>query len=79
MPLQFKEGFSRKTLKLDGSEEVTITPVGKLAPQMIFNIEVVNSQGEKQVAEAMSRIDTLDELNYFKNGGILQYVLRKLN
>jgi len=79
MPLQFPQGVDRKTLKLDGTELVDIKPVGGLAPQQKVEVTFTRADGSKETIKAESRIDTVDELNYFKNGGILQYVLRRLN
>lgn len=79
LPLQFPKGIDRKTLGLDGSEKVSIKPIGELAPKQKFQMTVTKSDGTKQEVTLDSRVDTLDELNYFKNGGILQYVLRNLN
>ena len=79
MPLQFKEGDSRKSLGLDGSEKVSLKPVGELKPKMEFEMTVTKNDGSTQTVNVVSRCDTQDELDYFKNGGILQYVLRRLN
>lgn len=79
MPLQFKEGDSRKSLGLDGSEKVSLKPVGELKPKMEFEMTVTKNDGSSQTVNVVSRCDTQDELDYFKNGGILQYVLRRLN
>lgn len=79
MPLQFQPGTSRKTLKLDGSEKICIQAVGELRPKMLFEMTIERSGGESEVCQLISRIDTLDELKYFTNGGILQFVLRRLN
>jgi aconitate hydratase len=51
---------------------------GKLKPGMTVTAEIVSSAGARQTVALTSRIDTLDELDYYLNGGILQYVLRKL-
>lgn len=78
MPLQFKDGANRLTLGLDGSESISLTPKGKLQAAMSFVMDITFKDGSKKSCEVISRIDTDDELQYFKNGGILQYVLRKL-
>jgi aconitate hydratase len=78
MPLQFQNGETRKTLGLVGDEKISITPIGELKPRMEFDLEVKRANGEVVKTKLISRVDTLDELNYFKNGGILQYVLRNL-
>ncbi|EQC45419.1 aconitate hydratase AcnA [Bacteriovorax sp. Seq25_V] len=80
MPLQFLNGVTRKTLNLDGSEKISLTPIGsELAPKMQFELTITRADKTTEVVRVISRVDTVDELNYFKNGGILQYVLRNLN
>ncbi|TNF28112.1 MAG: aconitate hydratase AcnA [Deltaproteobacteria bacterium] len=78
MPLQFLNGETRKTFSLDGTETITLKPCGALAPKMEFDLTVTKADGSTQSTKVVSRIDTEDELNYFKNGGILQYTIRKL-
>lgn len=78
MPLQFQNGETRKTFNLEGSETITLKPCGTLAPKMEFDLTITKADGSTQSTKVVSRIDTEDELNYFKNGGILQYTIRKL-
>ena len=78
LPLQFAAGVDRKTLKLDGSESFTITGVAGLRPRQAVTVELTRADGSKESFETRCRIDTVNELDYFFNGGILQYVLRKL-
>ncbi|PXA83685.1 aconitate hydratase AcnA [Nostoc sp. 3335mG] len=78
LPLQFADGVDRKTLKLDGSETFTITGVADLRPRQTVTVELTRADGSKETFETRCRIDTVNELEYFLNGGILQYVLRKL-
>lgn len=78
LPLQFKKGTDRKTLKLDGSETVTINGLDKLKPRMTVTAEITYKNGKKAEAKLLCRIDTEDELDYYKSGGILQYVLGNL-
>ncbi|WP_454885294.1 aconitate hydratase AcnA [Sphingomonas oryzagri] len=78
LPLQFAEGVDRKTLKLDGSETFTITGVADLRPRQAVTVELTRADGTKETFQTRCRIDTVNELEYFLNGGILQYVLRKL-
>src|SRR3954454_6943604 len=79
IPLVFEEGTSWQTLGLKGSETVTIRGLhGDLKPRQRLIAEIVASDGTLKRVPLMCRIDTLDELDYFKNGGILQYVLRHL-
>ena len=78
LPLQFAEGVSRETLKLDGSETFTIQNVAGLRPRQDVTVTMVRADGTTEKFETRCRIDTVNELEYFLNGGILQYVLRKL-
>ena len=78
LPLQFAAGVDRKTLGLDGSETFTITGVAALRPRHTVTVEMTRADGTKESFETRCRIDTVNELDYFLNGGILQYVLRKL-
>ncbi|HAU1183741.1 TPA: aconitate hydratase AcnA [Legionella pneumophila] len=79
LPLQFKEGTTRKTLKLDGSERISIEISDKLTPGAIVAVTIERQDGGVEKIETLCRIDTADELEYYKNGGILQYVLRKIS
>ncbi|WP_174275172.1 aconitate hydratase AcnA [Sphingomonas bacterium] len=78
LPLQFPDGTDRKTLGLDGSELVTIENVAGLRPRQMVTVLVKRADGSEMSFEARCRIDTVNELEYFLNGGILPYVLRKL-
>jgi aconitate hydratase len=79
VPLVFEEGTSWQTLGLKGDEQVTIRGLhGDLKPRQRLIAEIVASDGALKRVPLICRIDTLDELEYFKNGGILQYVLRHL-
>jgi aconitate hydratase len=78
LPLVFEEGTSWQTLGLKGSETVTIRGLQDLRPRQKLTAEIAMSDGTTQNVSLICRIDTLDELEYFKNGGILQYVLRQL-
>jgi aconitate hydratase len=79
VPLVFEEGTSWQTLGLKGDETVTIRGIaGDLKPRQMLDAEITFADGTTKVVPLLCRIDTLDELDYFKNGGILQYVLRNL-
>jgi aconitate hydratase len=79
IPLCFEEGTSWQSLGLKGSELVTIRGLhGELKPHQRLIAEIVAADGALKRVPLICRIDTLDELEYFKNGGILQYVLRHL-
>jgi aconitate hydratase len=79
VPLVFEEGTSWQTLGLKGDETVTIRGLAHdLKPRQRMIAEIVSSDGSLKRVPLICRIDTLDELDYFKNGGILHYVLRQL-
>ena len=78
LPLQFGEGDSWKSLKLTGGEKITIQGVASLSPRQSVTVEIAYLDGSKAAIEAKVRIDTENELDYFRNGGILHYVLRQL-
>ncbi len=80
LPLQFKEGYSRKTLNLKGSEIINILNVEKgLKPREEVIVEFLFEDGSSKKVNVLSRIDTDNETEYYKHGGILQYVLRKMD
>lgn len=79
IPLVFTEGANRKSLGLDGSEEVTIHGLTDMKPKAVLTAEIKRKNGQVMNVKLQSRIDTLNELEYYKNSGILHYVLRKLN
>ena len=78
LPLQFADGVSRRTLHLTGDESFTINDVSGLQPRQMVTVHMTRADGSGETFEALCRIDTANELEYFLNGGILQYVLRKL-
>ena len=78
LPLQFADGVTRETLKLTGDETFTIRNVAGLRPRQDVEVELTRADGSKETFMTRCRIDTVNELEYFLNGGILQYVLRKL-
>jgi aconitate hydratase len=78
LPLVFEEGTSWQALGIKGDETVTIHGIADLAPRQRLVAEVADASGTVRRVPLMARIDTLEELDYFKNGGILQYVLRHL-
>lgn len=78
LPLQFADGVTRQTLKLDGTETFTITGVANLRPRQTVEVTLTRADGSSETFETRCRIDTVNELEYFLNGGILQYVLRNL-
>ena len=79
LPLQFKAGADRKSLRLDGSETWDITGVsGGISPRMDVACRITRADGSSENIELLCRIDTLDEVEYYRHGGILQYVLRNM-
>ncbi len=79
LPLQFKDGMNRINLKLKGSELITVIDIEKgITPSDIVKLEIKYFTGEIKTIETLCRIDTKNELEYYKNGGILQYVLRNM-
>jgi aconitate hydratase len=80
LPLQFKPGESRTSLKLTGKETITIAGLDgvELHPSMPLTLEVLREDNSRDSVEVLCRIDTLNEVEYFKAGGILHYVLRQL-
>ncbi|HKX10194.1 MAG TPA: aconitate hydratase AcnA [Stellaceae bacterium] len=79
LPLQFKDGATRQSLKLDGSERYDILGVAQgLKPRSDLVCRIHRANGKVDEIKLLCRIDTLDELEYFRHGGILQYVLRHM-
>ena len=80
LPLQFKPGTDRNTLALTGQEMLAIEGLEgvELRPQMPLTLIVSRKDGQQERVEVLCRIDTLNEVEYFKAGGILHYVLRQM-
>ncbi|MFR0715904.1 aconitate hydratase AcnA [Enterobacterales bacterium BD_CKDN230030183-1A_HGKHYDSX7] len=80
LPLQFKGGHDRKQLGLTGKEKIDVLGLtaGQLRPGMSLPLRITREDGQQQDIEVLCRIDTLNEVEYFKAGGILHYVLRQL-
>ena len=78
MPLQFKGADSAQSLKLDGSEVFDLNIPGNLSPQQDLTLVITRKDGSKQNVSVLCRIDTPIEVDYYKHGGILPYVLREL-
>ncbi len=79
LPLQFLENMNRKNLKLDGSELISVIDIEKgLNPSDKIKLEIKYLSGDIKTINTLCRIDTKNELEYYKNGGILQYVLRNM-
>ena len=79
LPLQFIDGMDRLSLKLTGSELLSVTDIEKgILPSDEVEVEIKYSSGDIKKIKTLCRIDTKNELEYYKNGGILQYVLRNM-
>ena len=78
LPLQFQEGTTRKTLNLTGNERISIAVSDTLKPQTLLHMTIKRENGDEEIVDVLCRIDTANELEYFRHGGILQYVLRHL-
>ncbi len=79
LPLQFKEGDSRESLGLLGTETFDITGIeGSISPRQDVSVTINYADGTSKSITVLCRIDTENEVDYYKNGGILHYVLRRL-
>lgn len=79
LPLQFLGNMNRKTLQLNGTETFNVLGIDQgLSPRCELTVECIRSNNQKETLKVLCRIDTANELEYYKNGGILHYVLRKL-
>ncbi len=79
LPLQFKDGDGRRSLELDGSETWDLTGLaGGITTAMDVAAKITRADGSTQDITLLCRIDTLDEIDYYLHGGILQYVLRRM-
>jgi aconitate hydratase len=79
LPLQFKEGISAQTLKLDGTETYDVIGLdANLKPQQDLALRITRANGQAENVNVRCRIDTPIEIDYYQHGGILPYVLRQL-
>jgi aconitate hydratase len=79
LPLTFKDGQNRKSLRLDGSETIDLRgTAGGITPRMDVACTIHREGGSSEEITLLCRIDTLDEVDYFRHGGILHFVLRQL-
>ncbi|SFJ90991.1 aconitate hydratase [Bosea sp. OK403] len=76
VPFTLAEGTSWASLDLKGDESVTIKGLATVKPRQMLEAEITSADGKVKKVPILCRIDTLDEIDYFKNAGILQYVLR---
>jgi aconitate hydratase len=79
MPLQFKNGDTRQSLGIKGDETFTISGVeGGLTPRQDVTLTITRADGTTKQVTLLSRMDTADEVDYYRNGGILHYVLKQM-
>jgi aconitate hydratase len=80
LPLQFKDGQSASSLKIDGSEKFDLVGLGNgsVSPRQDVTLRINRADGSTEEATLSLRIDTPIEIEYYKGGGILPYVLRLL-
>ena len=78
LPLQFKDGDTRQTLGLTATDTFSIRGLADLTPGQDITVEVTREDGTQFTFTALCRIDTANEMEYYRHGGILHYVLRKL-
>ncbi|HEY1727035.1 MAG TPA: aconitate hydratase AcnA [Candidatus Baltobacteraceae bacterium] len=78
LPLQFEPGTTRKTLGLDGTETYTLTGLRELKPRDSITCTITRASGKVDSVRLLARIDTPVELDWYRHGGILPYVLRSM-
>jgi aconitate hydratase len=79
LPLQFKEGTTAQTLKLDGTESYDVVGLtAAIKPQQDLNLKITRRDGAVENVVVRCRIDTPIEIEYYQHGGILPYVLRQI-
>jgi aconitate hydratase len=78
LPLQYREGETAQSLGLTGFEEFRIDGVAKLAPGLTIEVRTRDEHGKEKVFQTIARADTPEEVNYYRHGGILPYVLRQM-
>ena len=79
LPLEFTDGDDINSLNLDGSEQYSLLDLNDdLKPQQDFTLQITRSNGRKEEVTVRCRIDTPIEVEYYRHGGILSYVLRQL-
>ena len=80
LPLQFKKGETRQTLNLEGTDTFDLMGIsGGITPGMDVTLKINRADGSSSETSLLCRIDTLDEVDYYLAGGILQFVLENLN
>ena len=76
LPLLFSSGMDRRSLGLTGEETLDILGLDDLHPRMELSLVIHRPDGKSDTVPVICRVDTLDEVSYYRHGGILQYVLR---
>lgn len=78
LPLQYEDGDTAEKLGLNGTETFTISGIAEgLTPHKSVDVVAENEKGERIKFKAIARLDSLVDIEYYRNGGILQYVLRQ--
>jgi aconitate hydratase len=78
LPLQYRDGDTAQSIGLTGFEEFTIEGIAKLSPKMTVEVRARDEHGKEKVFQTVARADTPEEVSYYRNGGILPYVLRQM-
>jgi aconitate hydratase len=78
VPFVFEDGTSWQALQLKGDETVRIAGLTSIKPRQMMTAEITSADGTVRAVPIQCRIDTVDEIEYFRNGGILHHVLRNL-
>jgi len=79
LPLQFDEGVSRQSLRLDGTEQISLKDMDEVSPGMRVTMEVQRADGSTEQTTLLCRLDTASEVDYYISGGIMPYVTEKLS
>ena len=78
VPLEFKDGMTRKTLGLKGDERIDVVGLQSLTPGQDLKVNITLANGEVKEITTRCRIDTGTEMEYYRHGGILHYVIRQM-
>jgi aconitate hydratase len=78
LPLQYLEGQTAESLGLTGHESFTIEGIGSLAPRTKMRVRAKSKNAQEKTFETLVRVDTPEEVSYYRHGGILLYVLRQM-
>ena len=78
LPLEFPQGVTRKTLQLTGEERIDVADLQNIAPGSTIPVTLTRADGSQEIIDCRCRIDTSNELTYYRNDGILHYVIRNM-